>query len=473
MPDDRTKDRSAEPTGVSPRWLRVTSRLVRIGAGLLMLLAALGIFGWLVSTRPVPPRTPGEDAVLSVETIELRPVEVDRVWTGHGAARAVREVTVPAEVSGRVESRLGTIEEGVFVRPGTVLVTIERDDFIERVEQSEQRLASLLAQRDGLERERVRAREQLDAIEGEVEVARREVERARDAEERGAGNQTDVDQRLAVLRRAEGALAQQRQLNDLIPTRLASLEAQIQGERADLRVARRNLSRATITAPFSGFVQEVMVEEGEWLSPGTPVARIVDLSVLEVPLQVPASASASVAVGDRAEIGVDGLLSLTVEGAVDRIAPVVDDATRSLTVFAEVRQPEATPGARGDAQRPDLLPGQYVVGRVFTSSGERRLIVPRRAVLDDRVLVVETETTEGVEIHRVRGVPVQVAYHIEGSFPDLDPRESQWAVLEGDGLAGLGAGTRVVISNLDELNAGRRVEPVVVSGSGPSAERGS
>jgi len=59
----------------------------------------------------------------------------------------------------------------------------------------------------------------------------------------------------------------------------------------DLRVvalgnARQNLQNATLTAPFSGLVSRVLVDDFAVLAPGQPVARIQDLSELRISIPI-------------------------------------------------------------------------------------------------------------------------------------------------------------------------------------------
>ena len=57
-----------------------------------------------------------------------------------------------------------------------------------------------------------------------------------------------------------------------------------------------------------------------------------------------------------------------------------------------------------------------------------------------------------------RPVDVRVEYHLEMPAPEIEPDERQWAVVE----SGLRPGDRVVVSNLDQLVGGMRIEPTDV-----------
>ncbi len=55
---------------------------------------------------------------------------------------------------------------------------------------------------------------------------------------------------------------------------------------ARLATLEKQLEMANITAPFSGIIEDIMVKEGELASPGMPLLRLVNLSVMRVSARV-------------------------------------------------------------------------------------------------------------------------------------------------------------------------------------------
>lgn len=472
-----TKDQPPKPS--KGKGLHFVAILTRVGVALGMLLVAGAIFGALVSTRPVPPRTAGDIAPPRVRFMTAQAIPVRQSWVGYGQARAMRAVGVPALVGARVIERPAGIEDGVWVDRGDLLLRLEPDDFANLVAATEQRIASLDAQLQGLTVERERLQQQVELAQDEANLARAELERVQQAVEQRAGTTTDIETRLSALSRAERVLAGLEQQVDLIPARRASLEAQILAEQAQLATGRLQLERSTITAPISGYLQFIGPETGEFVPAGTIVARVVDPTLIEVPLRVPSSAVALLVPGDRVELAVEGPAGAAAVGTIARIAPEAEAQTRSATVFVEITQElAASRGGRLGAVEGFVLPGQVLTARLIARETEPRVVVPRRVVADDRVLVVRTEPGEnGEPIHRVQQVDVRVLYTIElPADNELLAGESQWAVL----ASGVEPGERVVVSNLDELAAdnradsvtsvlprGRRILPIPATGPDP------
>ena len=171
---------------------------------------------------------------------------------------------------------------------------------------------------------------------------------------------------------------------------------------------------------------------------------------------MPVSAARAIRVGDSAHLSADSAALSTFEGRVVRIAPEASPQTRSMVVFVEIEQ-DLDPGRAfiesADESAGILLPGQYVTGRVRSRERERRVVIPRRAIVDDRVFVATTARGEGGELLVATRRPIVVSEHIRGSFPEIDPEETQWAVI----AEGLEAGDRVIVSNLDELDDGMAI----------------
>lgn len=439
-------------TPLSNRWLRRVSILVRSVAGLALIGLSFTIFAFLVGTKPQPPRRPVVATPLLVVTMPATPVPVDSVWHGYGTARALSAVDIPGQITARVAERPPEVEPGLRVRAGDLLVRLDDTDVVAAADAAREAVAGLDAQIDGLDAEARRWSDQLELAQEDAARERRELERTREALAQGAATELEVDRRQASVSRLEREIATIRQALDVVPSRRAALRAARQGEAARLVIAEENVARARITSPIDGILQEVAVRPGELATAGMRIARVVDLSRVEVPLLLPLSSAREVREGVEAWLGRDSGEGRDWLGRIDRIAPEGDPASRTIQYFVVVEQ---------DAASHDLLlPGQFVMARIAVPSPAERIVVPRRAVEDGRVFIA-MEAAGGV-IARAR--PVNVLYHVEHAYPALSPDESQWAVIG----AGLEPGDRIVISNLADLRDGARIDP----GSARAPERG-
>jgi len=430
--------------------------LPRVVLVVLLLAGSTGIVKALIATRAQNEKNPPSTQGVVVRTIDSVHRPSSRIWSGYGTARTMGSADIVAEVAGRVIERPEKIEAGARVQVGDLIVRLDDADFVNALDGARQAVKSLEAQIGGLVIEAEQLGNQVRYATQEIEAARRDLDRIDEAISAGAGSVGERDVKLASLLRSQRAQSVLQQQLDLIPSRRVQLEAQLSSQRASERIAQENVTRSAIRSPLSGELQSVKYRMGDWVALGTSVARVVDLSKLEIPLKVAASASSWIELGDEVRLWVrepggdpDQI------GQITRIAPEADSASRTMTVFVEVEQ---------DPESDDrLLPGQFVHGQVVTDDPYERVILPRRAVQSDRVFVA-SKRADGARVIEI--MPVRVAYSFESSMPEIDPIETQWVALE-IGYEPV-EGSVVVVSLLDQVIAGMRVQ--IESEYDPDAE---
>jgi multidrug efflux pump subunit AcrA (membrane-fusion protein) len=183
------------------------------------------------------------------------------------------------------------------------------------------------------------------------------------------------------------------------------------------------------------------------------VARVVDLRAIEVPLRLPASARAAIAAGDDVLLHATGGSERAWPARVARIAPEDDEMTRTVAIYVEVHQDAEEPGR--------LAPGQFVRGTVSSSDVQQRWVVPRRALMGDRILLVN----DG----RIVSRDIEIDFQIERQLPQLGLADEQWVVLRQP----LGEGDRVVVNASRGLPDGLAVTAVPAGSGAGEAEEGS
>lgn len=253
-------------------------------------------------------------------------VKRDRIVAGpliSGELRAANEATVRAELGGSLLQV--AVEEGQAVRRGTLLGRIETAT---------------------LDDTRRSAESALKNAESQLDVARREAERATQLVAAGA----------LAARDAEVARAN-----------VTAAEAQVADARARLQSAQKQLGDAVLRSPINGVVAVRSANVGDVVSPGTALFTIIDPTSMRLEASVPSDALASLRVGAPVQFTVRGYDS-PFEGQIDRISPQADAATRQVPIFVGV----TNAGGR-------LVAGLFAEGRVVSESAEG-LVVPVNAV---------------------------------------------------------------------------------------------
>jgi len=422
---------------MNPKWSRAIAYSTRAVVSVAALVVGVSIFALLESSKPEVARTANGPLDRLVEVVVAQRVATARLWEGFGTAEARHVAEVAAEVGAVVKRRPVGIEPGRPVARGQVLIELDDHDFVHEQQIAQQNMARFQAQMSVLDAEERNWSDQLLLAREESEVARMELEQATAAMERDAGNQIEIDRRRRDYNASLRSLRQIEEAVEKVAPRRADLQASWLLEKSRAAIADRNVARCVITSPIDGVLQEVRVHEGERVTAGTITARVVNLSLIRIPMRLPQSAQASVRTGDPVELRAE-TLGWCWTGVIEDLAPEADASTRTLTAFVEVSQdPKA---------EPLLLPGRFLKA-VVTSPPVERFVVPRAALIGDHVLL----DVEGV----VRRRPVVAEYHIRQDFPDLHPTEQEWVVLAE--ASGLEPGDRVILSNADELRPGEHI----------------
>lgn len=419
--------------------------------GLLLLIAAFAVMGYLIKTKPQVQKSDLGDQTVRVQVMRAQPVDVARQWRGYGTTQAKDSADVPARINATVVAKPDGIEVGRVVQAGQVLAELDKTDFQNAYEAAGNRIAQADAMIALLDVDRQRLNDRLKIEEEQAQLARTDFQRQQDRIDSGAATQSDLDRAKTTLLTAESRVIATRQQIDAIPPRLAELEAAQAIAASDRDTAQANLERATIVSPIAGVIEALDIEVGESLAPGQRVARIVDPRILEVPLQLPASARSYVTVGNA--------VTLKTRSQPDDCPPwqakvtrigVVDGPTRTFTVYAEVNQSHIPLRNFAEGQGPYKLPvGAFTLARLDTAEPTQRTILPTRAIQEGRIRTI----VNGKVVSR----PIDVAFELEGDYPRFGLDDEQWSVL--DQL--LDPQTLVVLSASMSILDGQRVEAIV------------
>jgi membrane fusion protein (multidrug efflux system) len=148
-------------------------------------------------------------------------------------------------------------------------------------------------------------------------------------------------------------------------------EASLAQARAEAAIAATQLQRTRITAPFSGRVGQRHRDAGAMLAAGTPLYTFLDDSVLEFEARVASRELARLRLGAPVAVTVDALPGVRIPGKVARLAPLVDERTRSFKAVVEV------------PHREGLVGGLFARASVAVGTARGALVVPPAALVRD------------------------------------------------------------------------------------------
>jgi membrane fusion protein (multidrug efflux system) len=158
----------------------------------------------------------------------------------------------------------------------------------------------------------------------------------------------------------------------------------------DFALAEKQLADRIVRAPFDGLLAVRHVERGQTVGVGEKILTLAQVSPMELRLYLPEAVVREIEIGQPVHLSSD-VTGEHFEGAVDRIAPVVDAATS--TVKVTIRVDEATEKLRA---------GSFVRARITTSVHDQAIAVPKRALVPEAganfVFVAEADSVRKVEV---------------------------------------------------------------------------
>ena len=314
----------------------------------------------------------------SVSIADAKSEVIPNLLIAVGDLAAVHQVNVTSDVNGRITDIMFTA--GASVKEGTPLLQL-----YDAPDQGD--LASFKAQ---------------------ATVAQLSLDRAKQLAARQFGPQATVDQAQSAFDQASAGIAKSQAI----------------------------ISQKLVRAPFDGELGVRKVEVGQYLTAGTQIVSLTDLSVLYANFTVTEKDSAQLKVGQTVRVVVDAYPGRNFEGKITTIEPQIATDTRNIRVQATIQNPDRI-----------LKPGMFATTTVVLPDKPPVITVPETAVDytlygDSVYLLTERKEEDGKTSLTVVRTFVQAGKRIEG---------------RAEILKGLKPGDRVVAVGQLKLQSGAAV----------------
>lgn len=411
--DTAAQDRALDP---APRRRR---RLLLVLAG----LALVGVAGAV--SYPAVKRFAGAELAIPLERLRLAQVR---------RGEFVRDVAVRGKIVAAVSPTLfapadGTVtlevEAGQAVARGEVLARLDSPEISNRLEQEQATLQSLETglTRQAIDKKKAELLNQqaIDMAEVRIRAAERELRRAEASWADRIISRQDYEKAVDDLATArlefEHARQNARLASESMTFELQAMELERDRQRLVVDEYRRQVAQLVVLSPVEGMVGSLAVDQKAAVSRNRPLMTVVDLSALEVEVEVPQEYADDLGLDIPAEISMGGA---SWPGAVRAVSPEVQDNQ----VKGRVRFAGAAPG--------NLRQNQRVSVRIILESRSDALVVQRGPFLD---------SGSG-----------RLAYVVQGDLATRRPiTVGAASVGEVEILEGLEAGETIVISDLDQF----------------------
>lgn len=350
------------------------SRFIKFALGICIL--AVVVYAGMLGTRTLisqgdegADQEEGERQATRVGIVSPERVEVDDAVSAVGTLRPVRRIDIVPNVAGRVTEV--PVASGQEVAQGDLLLQLD-----DRA-----------------------ARAALAEAEATLDETRQEYDRYRQLQDSNAAADARLEQARGDFRRAE----------------------------ASALMAEADLDDLSIAAPFAGRLGVIDTEPGAFLSGNEAVARLSDLSSVEVSVSLPEIYYERVVIGQTLEVSTPAYPDQTFEGEVILRAPEIDLDTRSFEIRARIENADHK-----------LVGGMFANSRLVLDTYES-IAIPDDAIISEGLATYVYTVAEDAAKRTEIEVGAAVGDLTEVSY-------------------GLDTDARVVVSGWDQLSDGDPVE---------------
>lgn len=300
-----------------------------------------------------------------VKAVPLTLTPMDRTVVVNGTLVAQAQAQVASKVAGRVREL--PVDLGSKVERNDLIAQIEQRDFQLKVQQAEAMFAQARAllglppeadEKTVVDVEKTSGVRQARAL---LDEAAKALERTGRLAQENIASEAELETASAAFQ-----VAQTRHQDALETVR--NREAMLKQRFAELEIARQQLNDTSVRAPFSGVVQERLINAGEFVAAGAPVVRLVAIDPLRLRLEIPERDAASIRLGQTVRVQVENDTN-HYTGRITRLSPSIQEQTRLFLAEADVPNPGT------------LRPGAFARAEIYVEKDTPALAVPRAAIV--------------------------------------------------------------------------------------------
>ncbi len=256
-----------------------------------------------------------EESLPSITTIQTEKQVFDHYFEIQGAIEAEKNVIVVPEAGGLIKTL--PVQEGQIITKGSTIATFDSDVIASNMKE----------------------------LEEQIELAQYMYDKQVALSEKGVGTEM-------ALKQAEG------QLKTLKQT---------------LQSVKTQKGKFVLSAPFTGYIEEVFPVVGEVAGPGSPIIRLIDLTKMSVKADISESYLAKINQTSIANLSFPALGNEEIKGLnLKRVGKFVNPVNRTITVEVEIPNPDM-----------HHVPNLMSVMRIRDYVDSNAIVIPSRTILRD------------------------------------------------------------------------------------------
>jgi len=351
-----------------------TNRKLRviILIAIIILLISGGL--WLIKKKGREKTTSGEvlpisapasaenqtTAPLPVKVVAAKIQDLEKRIKSPGEVYTEKKVTLKAEVGGILKNL--NVQEGKQAKKGEILAEIDDTQYRLKLEQEE--AARLKALSEMLLDKLFQQPENMEEKEAsELKKAEETLIKAEKAYKEGLISSEELEKARRDLELAQISSGLKRE--EIIASSKGLTQAEV-----NVKIARMELEKTKIRAPFSGIITQIKVAPGETISAGQDLFTLVDVSQLKIEAKILETEIGKIKEGREADVRFSTYPGRIFKGKVAAISPLVNPEDKTCSVFINLDNPAG-----------EIKPGMHAEVEIVSDIFPRRLLVPQEAVL--------------------------------------------------------------------------------------------
>lgn len=248
--------------------------------------------------------------LVSLDTVSTNSISEDVTFQGN--VEADKTIMLGPEAQGLVKAIY--VKEGQYVSAGKTIATLDSEIL----------------------------RKNILEIEKSLELAEYLLEKQENLKKQGIG--------------AEANLMQSKNQVESLQTRLATLKSQA--------------AKSTVSAPFSGYVDEIYTKLGEMASPGSPMIRLVNIDKVMVRAEVSETYLMDIEVGNNVTINFPSLNKIIADAKVSSVGKFINPTNRTFPIQIELKNKDR-----------DIIPNLIAEVTVEKDFTKEAILIPSESVL--------------------------------------------------------------------------------------------
>ncbi len=383
--------------------------------GAVPLVISIAVVIVLVRNQKAPEKRKLEEVSQKVRTLQVQAMDVIPRAIGYGYVEPAQAWEAVPEVSGKIVELNPNFKKGNFVGQGEVLVKIDATDYRLAVNQMAANIENIEAQLAELNQREENYETSLVIQRTLLELKQKELARNQLAMKTQSISSSALDQALMTYQSQLALVQDVENSIHLVPTSRRALEADLAYSRAKLEDANVDLKRTEIIVPFNCRMTQTSAEVGQYVQQGQSIARADGTSRVEITAQIPMKMMS------KLFAGVEGPPLNATAGHLDsvkmdilkerfglKVKVRLVNADRLIVWDADFTRTDATLDAQTRTvgvivaiddpydriifgKRPPLVRNMFCEVEISGHPIDRRIVIPRSALHDDHVYLVNSE----------------------------------------------------------------------------------